>query len=281
MEGPLGHTPAAPALGRVRAVRGFYWAAMWGLYAREVSKSKKVWLVFSIGELLTYSLYFTVFAFALGPDRNTAEGQQVLLFLMPGLIALGFLMDAAQTTSFAIAYEKVETSIQDVLMAPLGPAEMTLAYAMSAASSALVNGSIITAAGFVLVPLATGQAMPTAMIWALPVFAVAGSMMMGVLGIVIGIWVTKWDHLSAAFSFALMPLIFLSGVFAPLEALPAWARPLMLANPVHHAIDGIRTSFLGVSQSGTLFSLAMVVGTTLALAALAFTMIRTGYRLRS
>jgi ABC-2 type transport system permease protein len=67
--------------------------------------------------------------------------------------------------------------------------------------------------------------------------------------------------------FVMFPLIFLSGIFFPLQGLPAWMGVLVRINPVSYAVDPLRRLVLeaqglpqevmaGLSQSG----LALSVG---------------------
>ena len=51
-------------------------------------------------------------------------------------------------------------------------------------------------------------------------FALAGSVLMGTLGLIAGIWADKFDQLAAFQNFLIVPLTFLSGVFYSIHSLP-------------------------------------------------------------
>ena len=44
-------------------------------------------------------------------------------------------------------------------------------------------------------------------------FGVLGPLMLGVLGVIAGIWSDRFDHMAAFTNFVIMPLTFLSGTF--------------------------------------------------------------------
>jgi ABC-2 type transport system permease protein len=111
-------------------------------------------------------------------------------------------------------------------------------------------------------------------------FAVAGSAVLGALGMVAGIWAEKIDQVAAFQNFLIMPLTFLSGVFYSIHSLPAFWQGLSHFNPFFYMIDGFRYGFFGVSDVNPLLSLA-VVGVFLgAVSGATLALLRSGYKLR-
>jgi ABC-2 type transport system permease protein len=78
----------------------------------------------------------------------------------------------------------------------------------------------------------------------------------------------------------LTPLTFLSGVFAPVDSLPAPLDQIIRFNPIFHAIEGFRYGFLGTSGVNPALSLAVVAGTAAVLWAWCGLLIQRGYKLR-
>jgi ABC-2 type transport system permease protein len=48
----------------------------------------------------------------------------------------------------------------------------------------------------------------------------------------------------------MMPLMFVSSAFAPLDTMPGWMRVLATGNPVSHATDALRGAVLGTATAG-------------------------------
>jgi ABC-2 type transport system permease protein len=78
----------------------------------------------------------------------------------------------------------------------------------------------------------------------------------------------------------LVPLSFLSGVFYPIDALPAPAQAVMHFNPIFHVIDGFRYGMTGQSAGAPLTHLLVLVGFNLVLGWWAFRWFRSGYKLK-
>jgi ABC-2 type transport system permease protein len=60
----------------------------------------------------------------------------------------------------------------------------------------------------------------------------------------------------------MMPLMFVSSAFAPLDTMPDWMRALASANPVSHATDALRGAVLG---TGSIGDVAIAVGAAAAM----------------
>ncbi len=65
------------------------------------------------------------------------------------------------------------------------------------------------------------------------------------------------------------PLVFISGIFIPLEQLPSWGRLISLISPLTYLTDLIRYSIQGVSYYPVLLDLAAIVLFTVVFMALA------------
>ena len=105
--------------------------------------------------------------------------------------------------------------------------------------------------------------------------------MMGAVGIVAGVFANKFDQMAAITNFIVTPLAFLSGTFYSAEALPPVLYEITHVNPVFYLIDGVRFGVLGVSDSSPWLGLAVCSVTTAVVCLVAWSMFRTGYRLKA
>ena len=238
-----------------RAIRGFgacNWIGVRTLFGREVRRFLKEWLETVVAPAFAAILYLAVFAFALGPDRTTPEGQAVLRFILPGLVLFAILERAAETTVFTLVFDKLEGIITDVLMPPLTASELVAAYALAGAASGLITGAPVVAVAVLVLDMPIGSPLLVA------AFAAGGSLMLSLTGIVVGLWSAKWDHASAFFAFLLIPLTFLSGLFAPVELLPAPLPQIVQLNPIFYVIDGFRAGVMDIHSAPIGLSLTVV-----------------------
>jgi ABC-2 type transport system permease protein len=102
-------------------------------------------------------------------------------------------------------------------------------------------------------------------------FTVVGAGILGVMGILAGIWSDKFDQLAAFQNFTVTPLTFLAGVFYSVASLPPACQAFSYLNPFFYAVDGFRYAFFRQSDVNPWTSLAIA---TAAFAALSFTALR-------
>ena len=58
------------------------------------------------------------------------------------------------------------------------------------------------------------------------------------------------DVVQFAGMMVMMPFMFISGAFAPLDTMPGWMEALAALNPVAHAADALRGNVLGTARLG-------------------------------
>jgi ABC-2 type transport system permease protein len=105
--------------------------------------------------------------------------------------------------------------------------------------------------------------------------------MMGLVGMVTGLWAEKFDHLAAIGNFIIMPMSFLSGTFYTVSRLHEPFRTISQYNPFFYMISGFRYGFIGQTDSAIGVGVAVVAGLTLIMGAICWWLFQTGYRLKS
>ena len=259
----------------VRRFGRINWLGLWTLVTREVLRFWVVWTQTLLAPLVTAGLFMLIFSIAIGPSRGAVMGVPFIEFLAPGIMTMTVIQNAFANTSSSLVISKVQGNIVDTLMPPLSPLEIVIGYL----AGAVVRGILIAlgiALGLALV-LGIGVAHP---LWALTFVALGGALMGGI-GIVAGIFANKFDQMAAITNFIVTPLAFLSGTFYSVTALPDGLQALTRVNPIFYLIDGARFGMIGVSDSSPVLGLCVVAGVTLIVLALAWGMIKTGYRLKS
>jgi len=244
------------------------------LIEREIRRFMNVWSQTVMAPLINAGLFLMIFVIAVGPGRGPVMGVPFVQFIAPGILTMTVIQNAFSNTSSSLASAKVQGNIVDTLMPPLSAGELVTGYVAGAVARGLLV-AVVIAVGVRLF-LGLGLAHP---LWALT-FVVLGSVMMGGLGLIAGIFANKFDQLAAITNFVVTPLSFLSGTFYSIEAMPPVLRLLSHANPFFYIIDGVRFGMLGVSDSPPLRGLAVVVPVTVVILWLCRRWFATGYRLK-
>lgn len=245
------------------------------LYLREVRRFLKVPGQTLLAPMVTSMLFLAIFSLALGRAVDLMEGVPFLMFLAPGLAMMAILQNAFANTSSSLIIAKVQGNIIDTLMPPLSAFELLVGFGLGAVTRGLVVGLVTLIAMQFFVNVVPVH------LWAVLFFGIAGSMMMGLIGLLVGIWAEKFDQIAALTNFVVTPLTFLSGTFYSIDRLPDVLRGVAAVNPFFYAIDGFRYGFIDRADAPLLTGALVLIGTNLVLALLCYRLLATGWRLKS
>lgn len=245
------------------------------LFYKEVLRFWRVVAQTVTGPVLTAMLYLLIFGHVLESRVQVYDHVSYLAFLVPGLAMMSLLQNSFANSSSSLIASKVMGNLVFLLLTPLSFVHWFVAYV----GAAVVRG-LVVALGVFLVALYFTDLSVVAPAW-IVVFALAGAVLMGALGLIAGLWSEKFDQLAAFQNFVVMPMTFLSGVFYSIHSLPPFWQVVSSLNPFFYMIDGFRYGFFGVSDVSPWLSL-LVVGCALAVVtAVALHLLRIGYRIRT
>jgi ABC-2 type transport system permease protein len=225
--------------------------------------------------VVTTTLYFLVFGFALGGRVRELDGIPYVRFIVPGLVMLGVIQNAFLNSASSMFIMKVQGTIVDLLVAPLSTLDLLLAFTLAAVFRGMLVGGItwIVAAIFTGFEIAHPGWMLT--------FALLVGMTFSLTGLAIAIWSDKFEQLNIIPTFVITPLTFLGGVFYSVHLLPRPWSTITQANPILYMVEGLRYGILGQANASPWIGL--VVTSILALTALTIVwwMLASGYKLRT
>lgn len=258
-----------------RRINGVNWIGVWTLYAKEVRRFLKVINQTVSAPMVTSLMFLAVFTLALDRRIEIGDGIGYSMFLAPGLVMMAILQNSFANTSSSLVTGKIQGNIVDVLMPPLGPGELTFAYA----AGAVTRGLLVGFGTAVMMCLVVGivPANPAVMLF----FALMGSLMLGLVGIAAGMWADKFDHLSSVTNFLITPLTFLSGTFYSIDRLPGFWNDLAHLNPIFFLIDGFRSGMIGWSDTAPWVGALVVTGINIVLIGVCYRLFRSGYKLKA
>ncbi len=251
------------------------WVGLYTLFAKEVWRFLKVTTQTVLTPAVTALLYLLVFQTVLEDHVEVYPGVGYGAFLVPGLVVMTMIQNAFANSSSSLIQSKMNGNLVFVLVAPLSSLEFFLAFVGAAILRGLLVGAVVWAVALALVDLPPVHSFA----WLL-LFSVLGSAMLGILGVIAGIWADKYDQLAAFQNFLILPLSFLSGVFYSIHDLPPFWERLSLINPFFYMIDGVRHGFLGVSDVDPVLALTVTAGSTLVVSALCLALLAKGYKIR-
>ena len=270
---PNAAPPAARIMGKVN------WIGFWTLLMKEVRRFVKVWLQTIAAPVITTLLFYAVFSLAMsggsGGASQTIYGVPYFNFLAPGLIMMAMTQNAFANTSSSVMIGKVQGNIVDVLMTPISPVELALAWALGGVVRGLMVGAVTALTIDLFLPVRIHD------IGAVLLFGTLATMMLSLLGIIGAIWADKFDHIAAVTNFIVTPLTFLSGTFYSVDRFPPVLRSVTHLNPFFYMIDGFRYGFIGHAEASLISGVGVLVGLNIVLWVVTLRMLVTGYKLKS
>ena len=267
--------PNLSALHQPRRHSGINWVGLRTLYLREVRRFWKVGAQTVAAPVVTTLLYMMVFVVALQGARPPLHGTPFAEFVAPGLIMMAILQNAFANASSSLIQAKIMGTATDFLTPPLSPLELTIGFSLGAATRGIVVG-LVTA--ICVLPFAKlGVSNILLIVW----FGLMSSLLMGMVGVLAGLWSEKFDHLSAVQNFIVMPMTFLSGTFYLVDNLPAPFDTISHFNPFFYLIDGFRAGFIGNAESNLAIGIAISGVLTMVMGVVCWLVFKSGWRLKS
>lgn len=257
------------------------WLPGYGVFEREVRRFFAVPAQTILSPFASSFLYFALFGVAIGKIISTQNNQQLahgfsyLVFLIPGIMAMEIVNAAIQNPMSSIMIAKWTGTIVDVLMAPISPFAMWLAY---------ICGAIIRAIIVSIAIYLSGSLCAQEIILFNPIpflFSILLTVgIFGSLGIAAGAVCNSWEQVGVILSFVVQPLVFFSGVFFSFNSFPDWIAFFRFLNPIFYIVSMFRYSVLGISDTTPFISFVVSFIFLCVSSLVAIRVLKSGFGLR-
>ncbi len=219
-------------------------AAAWAIAKKDI----RIWYLKP--NIIVSGMLFPLFMFLAFAVGRPAEPS----VLVPGLIAITLLFSASSIEPVSIPIERRMKTFDRLLSAPISLHAVVLGESMS---------GFLYALGIALVPLAAGL-----LLYRIPVVSIASlaagllltSFCFATMGTLFASYPTESPgDIMSMLNVVRLPLIFISGVFIPLDQLPAAAQAVSLLSPLTYGNDLIRAGFTGETRIGPAVDVAVLL----------------------
>ena len=176
-----------------------------------------------------------------------------LTALTPGLLGLTLLFSTSSMEAIVIVFERRIGTLERLLLAPIRlPALLAAKVLGGMAFGLLVTGLVLAAT---LIALGAAAINWLVLIPALLLSAAA----FAALGALVSVAVHEVFEAQTLANFIRFPMMFLGGVFMPVEALPATLQWVARALPLTYSVEAIRRAFAGAPLAVAAFDLAALL----------------------
>ncbi|MBD0321172.1 MAG: ABC transporter permease [Gemmatimonadetes bacterium] len=245
------------------------------LLTKEVRRFMRVPGQTVLSPLISTTLYFIVFGYSISSRVHEVEGVPYLSFIVPGLVFLGLANNAFLNSSSSLFITKIQGTVVDLLVAPLGPLELLCGFI----GGAMVRGLMVGGLTWAVATFFTGFHLEHAGVAAY--FLLLSSYVFSVLGMLAAVWAEKFEQINFFPTFVMLPLTFLGGVFYSVQDLPQPWRTVSLFNPIVYMVEGLRYGMLGQSVLSPLLGGGILLGVGAVATVLVVVILRGGYRLKA
>jgi ABC-2 type transport system permease protein len=173
-----------------------------------------------------------------------AGGIDIVQFMYPGIIAQ-VVLTTSLFAGVSIVTDREAGFLRELLVAPLSRTGIVLGKAAGSATVALLQVLVL----LVIAPI-VGVPLDLGIVVLLVPTVVVLSLVLSGLGILIGSFARSQQGFQLFMQMLVFPMIFLAGVFFPVDSVPLWMEVASKVNPVTYGVDAIRQVFLGSGPAG-------------------------------
>jgi len=209
------------------------------VWRRDMESWRKYYRSSLVGALGEPILSLLAIGYGLGRFVDIG-GVSYAQFLAPGILAAAAMNAASFEATYGSFTRMTEQRTYDAILAtPVGVREIVAGDALWAASKSTLSGTAV-----LLVAAVAGLVgSPWALL--LPLVSLLVGLVFGAMGLVVSARARSYDFFTYYFTLAITVMYLFSGVFFPLESLPAWARGLAWCLPLTHAVALARACMHG------------------------------------
>jgi ABC-2 type transport system permease protein len=193
---------------------------------------------------------------------KSGSGLESIRAVLPGVMAVSVLFGTTSMLAVTVTFEKKGRSFERLLLAPIPLELLMLAKTSGAILFGMANAFVPVLMAAFLVDLSGVNWM--ALLPAVFLIAVSSTF----LGLFVAVSVSEVFEAQTFSNFFRFPMIFLCGLFFPVEKLPVLLRPLSYVLPLTYGADILHGSIRGAGKMPVALNLAALA----AFCALLFTL---------
>jgi ABC-2 type transport system permease protein len=200
-----------------------------------------------IGSIIFPLLFLFIFGSGLrGSMGFLIPGVDFAQFMFPGIIGMTVLMNSFMS-GVSVVWDREFGFLKEVLVAPVSRTSVAIGKTLSSTTIAMLQGMLI----LIFAPI-IGISFSASILLALIPLMLLLAISMSSFGILLATRIKSLQAFQVVMQMLMFPMIFLSGVFFPVEGLPVWMNVLVKINPATYGIAPIRQVVLGTTADSPL-----------------------------
>jgi lipooligosaccharide transport system permease protein len=229
------------------------------VWQRNVLVWRKLAAASVLGNIADPLLYMLALGYGIGSFVGEIDGVKYIAFIGTGMVCQSAMFTASFEGMYsAFSRMHVQRTWDAIINAPIALDDVIVAEWIWAATK-----SVMSTTAILLVILALGYGRDPLTVLVLPIGFLVG-LCFGAFGLVMTSLAPGYDFFTYFFTLVLTPMLLLSGVYFPVDRMPAWLEHIASVLPLKHAIDLARPLMLGRVPDGVALHVAVLVAYALA-----------------
>ena len=205
------------------------WIPVW---RRNLLVWRKLAIASVLGNIADPLLYMLALGYGIGAFIPEIGGMKYIAFIGTGMVCQSAMFTASFEGMYsAFSRMHVQRTWDAIINAPLSLDDVLFAEWIWAASKSVI--SVLAILGVIM---ALGFGHSWLAIWVIPLGFLTG-LTFGAFGLLMTSMAPSYDFFTYFFTLVLTPMLLLSGIFFPVEQMPAALRVVAAFLPLSHAID--------------------------------------------
>jgi lipooligosaccharide transport system permease protein len=224
------------------------------VWRRNLLVWRKLALASVLGNIADPLLYMLALGYGLGALIGEVGGMPYIAFIGTGMVCQSAMFTASFEGMYsAFSRMHVQRTWEGIINAPIALDDVVLAEWIWCASK-----SVLSTAAILAVIAALGYGHTWLALWVLPLGFLVG-LVFGAFGLIMNALAPNYDFFTYFFTLVLTPTLLFSGVYFPVEQMPAWLAVVANALPLKHAIDLARPLMTARVPDGIAVHLAVLL----------------------
>lgn len=177
--------------------------------------------------------------FNIEPAFIEGQGEGFRGFLVPGIAAMAIMQAGIFGVVFSLIRFKTGGVLRRLQATPIGPSHFLIGQISTRLIVTLLQTYVLLIVGMLALGVSIGDG--TILNWIdLSIMALFGGALFTVLGLAISGWAKTEDVAAPVANIVTLPMMFLSGIFFPIEIFPGWLGNISQFFPLTYLADGFR-----------------------------------------
>ncbi len=221
---------------RLHPRRGIY-----PIFKKVVKSETDGWITEVLSTIAVPVAFYLAFGMGLRGHITDIAGVPYMVFITPGLVALTILLEAYRTGAWGLWLGRWHNKMMNEFrIKPISTSDIIIGEILGGFFIALCKGLLVALILYMLSPYATSfKYIGIFLLYMFP-----GSILFTCIGAIVGTLFRKPDQIAQSQAIVITPLLYLGGLFFPIDAFPEWAQVFVRWLPTTALFDGGRQAFL-------------------------------------